>query len=89
MYAAFISKGRFLFFSFFIFFFTIQLIQYNKASACSGPACKNIDYFLFSIVHIHLTFTTLWTNSAHDKLTIFFLNFPRKQKFNANWRQFA
>ena len=34
------------------------------------------EVYLFSI-----TFTTLWANSADDKLVIFFLIFPRKQAF--------
>ena len=28
---------------------------------------------------MYLTFTTLWANSANDKLTIFFLPFPEKK----------
>ena len=55
------------------------------------------SYFLWKkrkIMLSAITFTTVWSNSANDKLVIFFYFFPRKQDSicKANcllWRQFA
>ena len=35
--------------------------------------------FLKLLIVLSLTFTTLWANSAEDKLMIFYIIFPRKQ----------
>ena len=55
---------------------------------------KRIRMSFNTILFSALTFTTLWVDSADDKLMAFILNFPGKQDltFHANclhWRQFA
>ena len=53
-----------------------------------------VDSVFLHPFQYYLIFTTLWGNSADEKLVTFFLLFRRKQdlKFHANclhWRQFA
>ena len=46
---------------------------------------SNVSYILFSRNAHRLTFTTLWANSADDKLMIFFLFFfTRKQNLTVH-----
>ena len=45
---------------------------------------SNVSYIFFSRNAHRLTFTTLWANSADDKLMIFFLFFTRKQNLTVH-----
>ena len=45
---------------------------------------SNVSYILFFRNAHRLTFTTLWDNSADDKLMIFFLFFTRKQNLTVH-----
>ena len=45
---------------------------------------SNVSYILFTRNAHRLTFTTLWANSADDKLMIFFLFFTKKQNLTVH-----
>ena len=83
---------------------TILILVTNNKYFCYKHSCLEIQIRTWTLEKFRcpkeymyfqsLTFTTLWANSADNKLVISFLIFPRKQDltFHAKcllWRQFA
>ena len=71
-----------------------KMILYLSDIFCSSKMQLSESIFRTHNFEFSLIFTALWSNSAVDKLMIFFLFFPRKQDltFHTNslyWRQFA